>query len=88
MALMHTMRIVEDILCLYFCLGISNQEILECLTFIHVRVKSIKSLNRLTRKLGLLRRKHHGDILDVATFCDGKQYKMYRKGLLCCTVQL
>jgi len=61
---MHTMRIIEDILCLYFRLGFSNQDILDCLTFIRVRVQNIRSLKRLMRKLGLFRTKHHSDIRD------------------------
>ena len=52
----------------YFNLGLAYKDILECLARLNRAVISMSTLKRQLRDLGLYRRKHHSDLLDVATF--------------------
>jgi len=67
----------EDLIYLYFHLGLSNKEILACLAHGHGIVISIRTLKRITSRLQLYRRKNHSDILEVALFilkqCEGQE---------------
>ena len=52
----------------YFNLGLSNREILASLALYHRIIISIRTLKRITKAIGLYRRKNHSDIVDVALF--------------------
>ena len=74
---------VDDLIPKYFELGLNNKEILHCLAQLHGHVISERSLKRKTEKLGLFRRKHMSDLLDVALYiaseCEGhSQTQGYR----------
>ena len=53
---------------MYFRTGLSNQEILTNLANLHGIIISIRTLKRMTKQLGLYRRRHQSEILDVAVF--------------------
>lgn len=52
----------------YFKLGLKYSEILKCLETLQGYVISLRTLKRITRNLGLYRRKHKSDIVDIAMF--------------------
>jgi len=58
----------DAIITVYFNLGLSNREILCCLASYNGIVISNRTLKRITKKVGLYRRKLHTDIIDVALF--------------------
>lgn len=66
---------LDDMVRIYFQLGLNNKEILCFLAENHHIVISARTLKRLTARCRLYRRKRHSDILDVALFilqqCDG-----------------
>ena len=59
---------IDELVHKYFQLGLQNKEILHCLAHLHGHVISERSLKRKTKKLGLFRRKHMTDLLDVALY--------------------
>lgn len=52
----------------YFKLGLKYSDIITCMDELHGCVLSISSLKRITKKIGLHRRKYITDILQVALF--------------------
>ena len=52
----------------YFRLGLKHQEILYCLAHFHDDIFSIQTLQRITQKRWLYRRKYNSDILKVVEF--------------------
>ncbi len=58
----------DELIRLYFELGLSNKEILECFAIGHNRILSNRTLKRITSGLSLYRRKHQSDIVKVASF--------------------
>ncbi len=59
---------VEDLVKSYFRLGFSNKEILCLLAHQHGVIISIRTLQRLCRKIYLFRRKNQTDIEEIASF--------------------
>ena len=50
----------------YFKLGLRYSEIIKCLEELHGYVIGIRTLKRITKKLGFYRRKFKSDILQIA----------------------
>ena len=59
---------MEEIVSLYFRLGLSNKEILHFLAHQHHTVISLRTLKRIMKRSNLFRRKNFTDIVDVALF--------------------
>lgn len=56
------------LICEYFKLGLKCSDIIKSMDELHGYVLSIRSLKRITKKMGLHRRKYKSDILQVALF--------------------
>ena len=61
-------RELNELVCLYFKLGLKHSEILESLSLINGVVISMRTLRRILKSSGLYRRKHYSDLLDVALY--------------------
>jgi hypothetical protein len=65
----------DDLIGKYFKLGLKYTDIIKCLDELHGYSIGIRTLKRVTKKLGLYRRKHKSDILQIALFiieqCEG-----------------
>ncbi|XP_046569551.1 uncharacterized protein LOC124277874 [Haliotis rubra] len=59
---------MEELVGLYFHLGLSNKEILQCLAHQHHIIISLRTLMRVMKRRNLFRRKHFSDIVDLALF--------------------
>lgn len=59
---------IDELIGVYFKLGLNNREILCFLAQDHKIVLSERTLKRVTAKYGLFRRKGYSDVLDVALF--------------------
>ena len=72
---MERQCLIDDLVSIYFRLGLSNKEILCFLAENHGIIISIRTLKRVTARCEYYRRKGHSDILVVALFilkqCDG-----------------
>ncbi len=58
----------EQLVCIYFYMGLSYKEILEYMAYIHNDVFSLRTLKRLLKRRSLFRRKNMSDLVDVANF--------------------
>jgi hypothetical protein len=58
----------DDLLREYFKLGLKYNEILQCMDLLHGHVFSLRTLKRITQKMGLYRRKYKSDILDIVWY--------------------
>ena len=58
----------DNLICEYFKLGLKYQEILHCLVTIHGFLFSLRTLKRITKRMGWYRKKCNSDILEVALF--------------------
>jgi hypothetical protein len=58
----------EELVTLYFRLGLNNKEIIKHLSHLHGDNFSLRTLKRLLHRKGFFRRKAFSDLLDVASF--------------------
>ena len=61
------MAVADEIVSIYFALGMSYQEILHLMAY-HGHILSMRTLKRRLAKLNLYRRRNYSNILDVALF--------------------
>ena len=60
----------QELISVYFGLGLAQKEILMCLAHNHGIVMSQRHLQRLLKAQGLYRRKNQSDLLEVAMFME------------------
>jgi hypothetical protein len=58
----------DDLIGKYFKLGLKYTDIIKCLDELHGYIIGIRTLKRVTKKLGLYRWKYKSDILQIALF--------------------